>query len=169
MSLTNVFEQMIFSPLDMNDTWLAVQETDPIPYMYNGKEKIYRPKNIITAGAAGGFVSTPKDLMKFSKGFWEGKLFDKSILEKLAVYTKLKPYFGPIYYGGGYMQLSLEGIYTLYLGKGELKGHSGVTGSFAFYHPEKDLHFIGDFTQLKKPSLPYTVLFKLGGYKYERL
>ena len=161
MPLSAVYEKMIFSPLGMTNTYLPANENDFIPHFYDGKEKTNRPKNIISAGAAGGFVSTPKDLMTFSKAFWQGKLFEKSVFEKLAVYKKLEPYFGPAYYGGGHMRISSEGIYKLLMGKGDLIGHSGVTGSFAFYYPEKDLYFIGDFSQLKKPSAPYLMLMKL--------
>lgn len=155
MPLADVCRQIVFDPLGMDSTYLPVSIDDFIPYMYYKDQKIFRPNNILTSGAAGGFVSTPRDLMAFSKGFWEGRLFDKSVLEKLADYRKLKPYPGPAYYGGGYMRISL------YLGKGELIGHSGVTGSFALYYPDKDLHFVGDFNQLEKPSAPFLMLIKL--------
>jgi len=159
--LADVYKQKIFSPLGMNNTYLPVSENEHIPSFYNGSQKIHRPMNIITAGAAGGFVSTPRDLMIFIKAFWEGKLFKKELFDKLAVYKKLEPYFGPAYYGGGYMRISSEGIYSLFMGKGEIIGHSGVTGSFAYYHPQKDMYYVGDFCQLIKPSAPYMMLMKL--------
>lgn len=34
-----------------------------------------------------------------------------------------------------------------------LLGHSGSTGSFAFYCPEKDLFFVGDLAQIASPSI----------------
>lgn len=54
----------------------------------------------------------------------------------------------PIKYGGGYMQVPLGGFSMLYRGTGELIGHSGSTGSYAFYSPQQDLFFVGDFNQL---------------------
>jgi len=155
LPLADMYEQMIFSPLGMSNTYLAASEDDFIPHFYYGSEKLERPKRIISSGAAGGFVSTPRDLMIFSKSFWEGGLFDKNILEQIAVYRKLLPYFGPTYYGGGYMKISL------FPGKGEIIGHSGVTGSFAFYYPQMDLYFTGDFSQLKKPSAPVMFVMRL--------
>ena len=154
MSLTDVYEKMVFMPLGMADSYLITCESDYIPYFYNGTEKLYRPQRLASVWATGGFVSTPRDLMVFSKGFWEGRLFDRALLEKLAVYRKLKPYFGPVHYGGGFMQIPL-------IGGGELLGHSGVTGSFAFYYPQEDLHFVGDFSQLKKPAAPFGMLMRL--------
>jgi hypothetical protein len=68
---------------------------------------------------------------------------------------------GPIYYGGGYMQIPLNSLLTLYLGKGELIGHSGTTGSFAFYYPHKDLYFVGDINQMANPAIPIRLVMKL--------
>ncbi len=40
------------------------------------------------------------------------------------------------------------------MGKGELIGHSGSTGSFAFYYPIKDLYIVGDLNQMANAALP---------------
>jgi len=42
-----------------------------------------------------------------------------------------------------------------------LVGHSGTTGSFAFYAPEKDLFLVGDVNQFAKPALPIRFVMKL--------
>ena len=68
---------------------------------------------------------------------------------------------GPIYYGGGYMQIPLNTLMTLFMGKGELLGHSGSTGSFAFYYPHNDLFFVGDTNQMAHPGLPIRLVMKL--------
>ena len=41
-----------------------------------------------------------------------------------------------------------------FMGKGELIGHSGSTGSFAFYYPIKDLYIVGDLNQMANAALP---------------
>ena len=48
----------------------------------------------------------------------------------------------PIHYGSGYIRVPLNGFATLFMGKGELIGHSGSTGSFAFYYPPKRTCFL---------------------------
>jgi hypothetical protein len=68
---------------------------------------------------------------------------------------------GPIYYGGGYMQIPLNGVISLFMGKGELIGHSGSTGSFAFYYPLKELFFVGDINQMAKAALPIRLSMQL--------
>ncbi len=159
--LAEIFGQIIFAPLEMTHTYLVVDENDFVPHTYNGKQKLKFPKTIASSGAAGGCVSTPRDLMVFSKGFWNGTLFNKAVFEQLAVYKGMQANKGPIHYGGGYMQIPLGGFTTLFMGKGELLGHSGSTGSFAFYHPEKDLHFVGDLTQVKNPARPIRLVMRL--------
>lgn len=64
----------------------------------------------------------------------------------------------PIQYGGGYMRISLNGLLTLFMGKGELVCH---TGSFAFYYPDKDLFLVGDVNQLANPALPIRLVMRL--------
>jgi len=68
---------------------------------------------------------------------------------------------GPLYYGGGYMQIPMPSFYSLFMGKGELIGHSGSTGSFAFYYPFKDLYFVGDVNQMSNPGIPISLVMKL--------
>lgn len=49
----------------------------------------------------------------------------------------------------------------MFIGKGELIGHSGSTGSFAFYYPEKEMFLVGDLNQMAKPSLPVRTAIQL--------
>ena len=66
-----------------------------------------------------------------------------------------------LHYGSGYMRIKMGGFSTSFLGKGDLIGHSGSTGSFAFYYPNKELFFVGDFNQMKYPALPIRFVMQL--------
>ena len=68
---------------------------------------------------------------------------------------------GPIRYGGGFMQIPLNVFATLFMGKGELKGHSDSTGSFAFYYPDKDLFITGDLNQMANTALPIRLSIRI--------
>ena len=59
------------------------------------------------------------------------------------------------------MKRSWEGLLKRCMGKGELLGHSGSTGAFAFYHPASDLFFVGDVNQMAKPALPVRLVMRL--------
>ncbi len=161
LPLADVYKRFIFEPLNLRNTYLPVSEKDFVPHIYYKSQKLERPKLIASCRASGGGVSTARELMAFSKGFWQGKLFGKELFEQLSVYKRLQANKGPIDYGGGYMRISLEGLTTLFMGKGELIGHSGSTGSFAFYYPLKDLHIVGDLAQLANPALPIRLIMRL--------
>lgn len=159
--LAQVYEEMIFAPMEMKQTHLVTDANDAIPYCYCKGQRFERPKTVACSGAAGGCVSTPRDLMKFSKAFWGGRLFDKAVFDKLSVYRGLQANKGPINYGGGYMQISMEGLNSMFRCRGALVGHAGSTGSFVFYYPDKDLHIVGDLTEMNNPALPIRLVMRV--------
>lgn len=97
--------------------------------------------------------------MTFIKSFYNALIFNKSLLD-FKKYNKMQSNMGPIRYGVGQMIVPLKSIYTLFTGKGILCGHSGSTGSFAFYYPNKNMFICGNFTQLAYPALPIAFCLK---------
>ncbi|MCL2510755.1 MAG: beta-lactamase family protein [Bacteroidales bacterium] len=158
--LAQVYQNYICIPVGMTNTYLPTNSEDFIPTIYYNNETLYRPK-FFNSDYNYDAISTANDLMLFLKAFWNGALFSQTVFEQLSAYRKLQMSMGPIYYGGGYMQIPMKSILTLFMGKGELIGHSGISGSFAFYYPEKDLFFVGDLNQMAKPELPIRLLIKL--------
>ena len=159
-SLESVFEQYIFSKINMSEIYLPVSEKEYIPMVYYGDKQLYRPQFIMCSKASGGCITTTKDLMIFIQAFFRGELFDKKMLDSKQ-YRKLQLSMCPIYYGSGYMRVKMGGVSTSFLGQGDLIGHSGSTGSFAFYYPNKELFFVGDFNQMKYPTLPIRFVMQL--------
>jgi CubicO group peptidase (beta-lactamase class C family) len=161
LPLEEIYKQFIFEPLGLKKTYLPISDNDFVPKVYYKDELIYSPKIIMSSRASGGCITTARELMIFIKAFFNGVLFDKDIFYELSNYSKLQTSKGPINYGGGYMQIPLEGVTTLFMGKGELLGHSGSTGSFAFYYPNKDLFIVGDMNQMANPALPIRLIIQL--------
>ncbi len=159
--LEEVFRQLIFDPLGLKNTYLPKDEDDFIPYIYYKDTAFYRPKLLMSIRASGGCVSTARELMVFVKAFFKGKLFNNTVFHELKVNNRLQASMLPIHYGSGYMRVPLNGFATLFMGKGELIGHSGSTGSFAFYYPEKDMFFIGDVNQMENPATPVRLVMRL--------
>ena len=158
--LEKVFEKYIFSKINMAQTYLPVSEEEYIPMVYYGDKQLYRPQFIICSKAGGGCITSARDLMIFIQAFFHGELFDKKFLDP-KLYRKLQLSMFPIYYGNGYMRIKMGGFTTSFLGQGDLTGHSGSTGSYAFYYPDKELFFVGDFNQMKYPALPIRFVMQL--------
>lgn len=159
--LEDAYKSLIFEPLGLEKTYLPKSEHDVIPSTYYNETAISRPKFIKSCRASGGGISTASELMIFIKAFFGGKLVKKDVFHQLEKYHKLQTSMYPIQYGGGYMRIPLNGLPTLFMGKGELVGHSGSTGSFAFYFPEKDLFIVGDVNQLANPALPIRLAMRI--------
>ena len=138
LPLEMVYREFIFEPLELKATYLPIGEEEFTPNIYYKDKALYRPKTIMCSRASGGCITTASELMIFLKAFFGGKLFDKNILNQYSSYRKMQITMSPMKYGCGHMQIPLGGIHTFFQGKGNLVGHSGTTGSFAFYYPFKD-------------------------------
>lgn len=161
LALSDAFKQCICEPLGLTKTYLPECENDFVPNVYYYNKKIHRPKFIISSRASGGCITTARELMIFIKAFFGGQMFNTAIIDRLSASNKLQASMGPLYYGSGYMKIPLKGITTLFMGKGELFGHSGSTGSFAFYYPLKELFFVGDLNQMGNAALPVRLSMRL--------
>lgn len=161
LKLEEVYRQFICAPLGLKNTYLPIDEDDFIPNIYYKDTSLYRPKLLRSIRASGGCVSTARELMIFIKAFFGGKLFSHSVFHERKINHRLQASMGPIHYGAGYMKIPLGGLPTLFMGNGELAGHSGSTGSFAFYYPEKGMFFIGDINQMKNPAAPIRLVMRI--------
>lgn len=159
--LHEVYKRFIFDPLELKQTYLPKNETDFIPKVYYKDTSLHRPQFIRSARASGGIISNARECMTFIKAFFGGRLFNKNIFNELKGANKLQFSMFPIHYSAGYMRIPLGGLTNLFMGKGELIGHSGSTGSFAFYYPKKDLFFVGDVNQMSNPALPVRLAMQI--------
>jgi D-alanyl-D-alanine carboxypeptidase len=148
-TLQEAYEKYIFSPLNLKNTYIACNNNDLIPHTYYKNQRLDRPLFISSCYASGGGVTTARELMIFIKAFWNGELFDKTFFSKRTQCNPLQISFYPIHYMSGYMRISTSYLFGK---KYTLVGHSGSTGSFAFYCPEKDIFLVGDVPQIASPS-----------------
>ncbi len=150
LSYANACKKYIFDVISLERTFVATKETQDIPYCYYKDKIIKRNKLISSCFASGGVVTTARELMIFFKAFWLGKLFDKHLFERISKDKRLQLTFYPVRYAGGYMTIE-AGI--PFRQKENLVGHSGSTGSFAFYDINKDIFLVGDIPQMCDPSI----------------
>lgn len=161
LPLHDIYKRYIFTPLNLTQTYLPESTNDVIPKVYYKNTILYRPKFIRSAWASGGIISNARELMIFIKAFFNGKLFNPSIFDEVDKTYKLQFSMFPIRYGAGFMYIPLGGLANLFMGKGELLGHSGSTGSFAFFYPRKDMFFVGNLNQVSNSSFPVRLAMQL--------
>lgn len=159
--LDQVYQELLFAPLGLRNTYVVNGEEGSAPGIYHKDKLLYRPKALESWPASGAVISSARELTTILKVFFHGDLYAEKGFKHLQRYRKLPIAMGPIRYGGGHMQIRLGGLATLFRGNGQLVGHSGSTGSFAFYYPETDLFFVGDLNQMAKPALPIRFVMKL--------
>ena len=158
LSLSEAYGKFIIEPLELKNTYLADQDSTDLPAVYYKGSRLKRDNFIKSIGASGGGITNALDLMAFIKAFWSGKLFAQAVFEILKPFNRLQLSFYPICYAGGYMRM--EASYP-FKPKVELLGHSGSTGSFAFYAPQLDLFFVGDVSQFASQAIPIRLVMRL--------
>lgn len=80
------------------------------------------------------------------------------MFSELDKHNRLQITFGGMHYAGAYMYINCGLPYSK---KNQLAGHSGSTGSFAFYCPQTDLFFVGDVNQACNPGTSIRLLMRL--------
>lgn len=157
--LSLILEEKIIKPLGLQQTYLyqGLHDQTPVSLQYKGTP-LHIPRAMSSFRADGGIVSNATDLMHFLKAFFEGQLFPKSELPKLQDWRKI---FFPLRYGIGIAKFSLPRIFSPFSPPLYWLGHSGVSGAFAFYCPQKDLYLTGSVNEIHPSRLPFTLLVKL--------
>ena len=159
--LANVFQARIFDQLELSATYLYdcgnPQPDQPLP-IYFKETPLSLPLTLTSERGAGGVVSTLADSLRFLQAYFDGDLFDKKHFERMLQWNAL---FFPMQYGYGLMRFKMPRWMTLFSQTPELIGHSGSTGSFAFYVPSEKLYVAGTFNQFEKPSRPFNFMLKV--------
>lgn len=144
-----VFQDNIFSPLNLKNTYIYsdVNDDTPVPFYYKSKQ-LWLPEYITSISPEGGIVSTVKEVMVFLKAFFNGTFFPIERINELKKWNLMLPPPGFFYYGVGLEKLWIPWFVSPFKPIGEILGFWGQTGSFAFYNPKTDLYFCGATNQI---------------------
>lgn len=151
-SLAQAIREYIVQPLGLKNTYLY-EKGLPItmaPFYYQGQPML-RPGYLASERSAGGMLSTNSDMLVFLKAYFSGRLFPKKYIEENQHWLPIQ--IVPLEYGTNLMKL------------GNLIGHSGSTGTIAYYLPQSDLYIVGATGQLdthKAMMLTINILQALG-------
>ncbi|TDN96669.1 serine hydrolase domain-containing protein [Sunxiuqinia elliptica] len=157
--LAKVLNQNLFAPLQLESTYLYTDCNDSTPNLFYYKDKpLEIPQAMSSFRADGGIVSTAKELMRFLHAFFNGTFFPESQIAQL---TKWNPIFSPLQAGIGIHQFKLPWIFDPTGKIPELIGHSGLSGTVAFYSPKEKLYLAGTVNQVAHPDLAFKLAIRL--------
>jgi len=154
------FEQRICAPLGLQHTYLY-DWTKPRPAaapatLYLNNAPVNVPKYLSSNVSDGGLVSTAAECMIFLRAFFEGGLFEKTLLAGMMTWNRI---FFPLRYGSGLMYFKLPRYFWI-TPLPEFIGHSGSTGSFAFACPSRSLYLTGTLNAIS-PARPFFFMMAL--------
>ncbi|MBK9190499.1 MAG: beta-lactamase family protein [Crocinitomicaceae bacterium] len=150
--IADLLKEKITQPLGMKSTYMYTSKEDTTATLfYYKKEHLKIPLAMTSFGADGGMVSTGSDMLKFLNAFFEGTYFPKEKISELYVWNKI---MFPLNNGIGMMMAKFPGT-PMFI------GHSGHSGAFAFYVPDKKLYVAGTVNQVDKPETSFKMLAKM--------
>jgi D-alanyl-D-alanine carboxypeptidase len=158
--LAEVFSSRIFKPLGLANTQVFGSEVlteTPLPFYYRDT-RIDVPRALASMASDGGIVFTVDDAIGFLRAYFNGELFHRGNFSRIMTWA---PMFFPMEYGLGLWRIKLPRWMNLFRETPELLGHSGSTGSFAYYEPSKDLYIAGTFNQIADPSRPFRLMMSV--------
>ncbi len=158
-TIAEVMNEVIFQPLALKQTYMYADATDKTPaVMYFKNKPLDICKAMTSFGADGGIVSTSEETMTFVKAFFSGYFFPKTYLPELYKWNSV---MFPLEYGVGIMKFQLSAIFTMFRKMPAFIGHSGLSGAFAYYIPEKEVFLAGTVNQISNPGTSYKMLIPI--------
>ena len=156
-SVSRDFDRRIFGPLGLTATYTLDQiEGRSIPATVFLKEKpVELPLFLSSHIPEGGLAATVADSLRFLRAFLGGELFPPTRLAEMTAH--FNRIFFPLRYGHGVMLYQVP-RWMAPFGSPRLIGHSGSTGSFAFYEEGRDLFVAGTVNQMDNPARPYRLM-----------
>lgn len=160
-SINELYQSRIFAKLGLADTYLYTTDSadDRLIDLRYKESELNIPKAMASFAADGGIVSTLADMTTFTRAYFSQKLFNYS-LDDMNSFGVNRIFF-PLQYSLGMMKVQLPRIFTMFRRVPPLYGHSGLSGAFAYYSPDKDLIFVGTVNQIANPSISYNLLLRL--------
>lgn len=152
-SLVELARTHVFDPIGAANSWYFAREEQPpssssstIAQLWLGKHEVSGWPAVSCDWAGGGIAGTLDDFARLSAALHargEDALVSDDAYARMCEFdNRFRP---GIRYGAGMMQLRFEGFSPLLQRMPRLRGHSGVTGTHAFYDPEHDAHIILNF------------------------
>lgn len=170
-SLSAVFAEFFYRPLGLTETAHPEElRDDQHPAtLWHGDTPVNLP---LAMPCFRDLTSTVADQLRFMRGLVNGEVFDRPVtLHRLmGNWKSFGLPFGsggaaspswPIQYGLGATRMKIPRLLTPIKPIPAIMGHTGISGSWLFYCPEKELVLAGGVDQIDAPALPYRFVPRL--------
>ncbi len=161
-TLAENFEQLIFAPLGLEHSFVydpaAPRFQRPADLFLQG-QVLHAPQFFAAHIADGGVFATVQDSLRFLHGFFDGRLFDAHLLERMT--QRWNSIFFPMQYGYGMMRINLPRLFSPFRPFPDMIGHSGSTGSFAYYNRAHGIAVAGTINQIAAPGRAVQLALRL--------
>lgn len=151
----------ITEPLRLTGTFMFtltdLDRFDDLAVIRSGDRDLRVPQLLASAGADGGVVSTLRDGVRFLQAFFDGRLFDASLLGEML--TDWHRIFSPLEYGTGIMRFRMPAVFTGFR-PFSFEGHSGASGVVFFRDARSGAIVVGTVNQLAQRQLPYQLMIR---------
>lgn len=160
LSVAEAFRQYLFVPIGLKQTYLYadIADKNPAPLYYKSAPLVI-PQAMASFGADGGVVSTTAETAAFLKAFMTGVYFPITNLAEIQ--QTWNPIFFPMDYGVGIARFLIPKYMSVGQQLPVLIGHTGLSGAFAWYCPERDWYITGTVNQIHQPGTSFKLLVKL--------
>jgi D-alanyl-D-alanine carboxypeptidase len=157
--LAEAFEQRIFRPLGLRQTYLPgrSQPLDPAPLpalVHDRQRPLEVPRSLASCN---DLVGTVTDTERFLRAVVRGELFADPTTREL-MHERWNRIGYPMRYGLATMRFPVNRL----MGPGRrpvtLVGHAGATGSWAFHCPELDVLLTGTVDQVRGRAIPFRAM-----------
>lgn len=151
----------IAEPLGLAGTFVFTLDDldrfDDMAVIRHGDRDLALPRLLASTGPDGGIVSTLRDGVTFLQAFFDGRLFDKKLLDEML--TDWHRIFSPLEYGTGVMRFRLPAVLTGFRSF-SFEGHSGASGVVFYRDARSGIIVVGTVNQLAQRSLPYQLMIR---------
>lgn len=151
----------VTEPLGLAGTFVFTPDTldrfDEMAVIRHGDRELRLPLLLASCGGQGAVVSTLRDGATFLQAFFDGGLFEKTLLDELL--TDWHRIFSPLEYGTGVMRFRLPAVLTGFRSFA-FEGHSGASGVVWYRDARTGVIVIGTVNQLQQRQLPYQLMIR---------
>jgi len=153
----NIILKNLFRELNLDNTSVYEDGSDNnlVPINYKS-ETLHLP--LFLTSTKDDIISTARDQMTFLRAFFGGYFFPKEGLSELEKWNNI---FFPFKYGVGIQKFYMPRILSPFHPVPDMLGHSGSTGSAAFFVPDMSLYITGTTNQQAKPGIAFQTMIKI--------